>query len=156
MARNEDDFGARFTDLLGLYAAAFEAIFFHFAAHGHGPATAATAIVVIPLMFHGAEVFRKIGRQLPVLLRQSTAADDIAGILYGGGFFYLVSQLDAAIPNVVVKQFYRMDDFLFGGKTQPGGRFVPKRSVGVASFSDGDLLHPQFFSPFESIFNDQF
>jgi len=103
MTGDKDDFGARFADLLSLYCAAFKAVFFHLPAHGHGTATAAAAIVVIPLMFHWAEIFRKILSQLLVFLRQPTAPDHIAGILDGGGFLYLPFKFYAAVPYIIVK-----------------------------------------------------
>ena len=86
MAGNKDDLGARFTDLLSLDFSTLETIFFHLAAHGHGTAPTSAAIVVISLMFHGSEVFRKILRQAPIFFRQPTAPNYIAWILDGGGF----------------------------------------------------------------------
>ena len=154
MTGDKDDLGACLTNLLRFNLTAFDTMLSHFTAHGHGPTASAAAEIIIALIFHGTKIFRQHLSQCPVFNGQAAVADDIAGVLQGRGFFNLVFEFYPAVTDVIVKEFDGMDDFLFGCVTQPGRRFVPKRSIGVASFRDSDLFDPQFFGPGKGIFND--
>ena len=156
MTGDKYDLGTCLSNLLCFDLTALEAMLPHFSAHGHGPAASGAAEIVIALIFHGTEIFRHHLGQGPVFNRQTAVSNNIAGVLHGCGFFNLMFEFYSTVSDIIVKQFNRVDDFLFGSVTQPGGRFVPKRAIGVASFSDGDLFHPQLLGPGKGILNNHF
>ena len=90
MAGNKNDLGARLPDLVGLYFAAFEAVFFYLATYGHGAPTSTATIIIVTLVFHRPEILRKKFSKALVFYCQPATSNNIAWVLDSGGFFYFI------------------------------------------------------------------
>ena len=102
-------------------------------------------MVVFVVGLHLNEIVCDIADDLSTKFGQITISGEVAGVLICDPFFEFLLRidLDASFPQILGEKFDRMDDgnrWFTIGITQPVWTFVPKVSIGVASFGYRDLF----------------